>query len=525
MSINPEIMQQIRAELLTAPYGFKCEIVKRRAEMYGVTPATIWRGLELKARTRKAQPKRPELYDWARVVAMIKKRPPTEAGEISTDQAMEIAVTSGNCPKELLEEHVATIDRCMRKMGTTKKSIRASRYQAEYPNQGHHFDGSTSAYFHIARRMPDGEYIMMMHRPAAGGYKNKPIPVDRLRPVFYGLVDDYSGRRIADVIPAHSENAQDSVMMLERFWRELGLPKELLADQGMLKKCLATSKWVRLVGVELPQMKPYASRGHGKVENPWKTYWQRFEKPFYAPDNWQKYEITLTEYRRRLRNHIEEMNAKRHRFERKITRMDAWRKVMLNGGVTILPENSLAAIARETKRKVDIDGMLEYQGGLYTVKGLHDAWVMVYEGIFTDRLVVMDIKTKERYEVKDFKPLKLNEFRADKDTEHQKIIKAGANISVTDEALPYREVAKTAANVVNLPIRQTEREIASVFDVEHYASVDDAKREVFDITGPLGNEEWAAIEEAIIENKLNKAFVRELAMNIRGAIEQQAKAI
>ena len=531
MSINPEVMQQIRAELLSAPHGFKSELVKRRAEMYGVAPATIYRQLELNTRTRKGEPKRPELREWAQIVAMIKKRPPEEAGEISTDQAVRIGIESKNLPVAAMDVSVATFDRVMRDQGTTKKAIRAVRYQAKEPNRAHHFDGSTSNFFHIAGRMPNGEYILKMHRPAAGGYKNKPIPIDRLKPCYYGLVDDYSGRRIADVLPAHSENAQDSLMMLERFWREFGLSKKLLADQGLLKRCFATSRWIELVGVELPQMLPYAKRGHGKIENPWKTVWQRFEKTFYAVDDWQQYEITLTEFRRRLRNHIEEMNAKRHRYEKKITRMDAWRKVMLHGGITILPENSLAAAARETRRKVGIDGTFEYRGGHYEVRGsLCEAWVLVYEGIFTDVLVVKDEKTGERYEVKDFKPLDEGEFKNFEDTPHEKAVKAGAELTITDEALPYRtqKTEDRGQNVVRLPIRKTERAIENVFDVEHYASLEDAWAEIHETVGPRmwTETERAQVEQIIIEGKLTKEVVKELALELREAEEvQRARAL
>lgn len=527
MAINPEIMQQIRAELQTAPHGFRGELVARRAEMYGVSEATIYRSLQLKARTRKDAPKRPELWAAARIVAQIKKRPPTEAGEISTDQAMGIAVTEGHVGPWLIEEHPATINRCMQELGTTKKSIRASRYQAKLPNQAHHFDASTSKFFYIARQMPDGEYILKMHRPAKH-YKNKPIPVDALRPWYYGLIDDHSGRIIVDLVAAQGENAQDSIMMLERFWREMGLPKKLLADQGMLKKCIASSTWVQLVGVELPQMMPYASRGHGKVERIWRTLWQRFEKPSYVVNDWDKYEITLTEHRRRLQNHIEEINAMPHRFERGVTRIDAWRRVMLNGGITILPEDSLAAAANETKRKVDVDGMLEYRGGVYEVKGLHDAWVNVYEGIFTDALVVKEIATGARFEVRDFKPLDEGEYRAHKQTEHQKMVKAGAELMIGAEALPYsgRGDAETRGrgdNIISLPIRRTEIEVASVFDVEHYACLEDAWAEIHETVGARmwTEQERRDVEQIVTEGKLAKDVVKSLAMDLREAVEMQ----
>jgi len=526
MAINPEVREQIRMDLMNAPHGHKTETIRRWAIIVGMKPQTIYSALDLNARARKSEPVRPELRDWAKIVAQVKKRPPEEAGEISTDQALKIAVDAGLLPAAAGGVHPSTIDRVMRELGTTNKSVRATRFQAKDPNQAHHFDGSTSQYFHIARRMPDGEYILKMHRPAALGYKNKPIPVDRLRPCYYGLVDDHSGRRIADVIPAQGENAADSLIMLDRFWRELGVSKRLLADQGILKKCLASSAYVHACGVELPQMLPFKKRGHGKVENPWKTFWQRWEKPFYAVDNWAGYEITLTEFRRRLVNHIEEMNAKPHRFERGITRMDAWRRVMLHGGIVKLPEDALARAHRMDKRKVGIDGLISLDNVPYEIKGsLCDAWVYVYRSMFDDKMVVEVIETGERYEVKDFKPLDEGEFKNYDDTPHELAVKAAADLSIPESALLYQKDAAEQSNIIRLPIRETERAVENVFDVENYAALDDALAEVHNIVGPMSDEERTAVTDAIIQNKMNKQFVRELAMEMRGEVERLRAAL
>jgi len=526
MSISSETMMRIKNELTNAPHGHRSEVMRRWAIVVGLTPQTLYRKMDLGEREREASPVKPEYREWAKIVASVKKRPPEEAGEISTDQAVRIAIEAKLLPVSAMNVSPATIDRVMREMGTTKRSVRATRFQAKDPNQAHHFDGSTSNYFHIARRMPDGEYVLKMHRPAKH-YKNKPIPEDRLRPVYYGLVDDHSGRRIADVVPAQGENAADSLIMIDRFWREFGVPKRLLADQGMLKKCLASSGYIKACGVELPQMMPYAKRGHGKIENPWKTFWQRWEKPFYAVDEWQKYEITLTEFRRRMQNHIEEMNAKPHRFERTISRMDAWRRVMLQGGIIVLPEDALARAHRVDERKVGVDGLISIDNIPYEVKGLHDVWVYVYRSMFDDKLVAEDKETGERYEVKDFKPIDEGEYRNYEDTPHERAIKDGAELTIGPEALPYQglrtEDGGLSKNVVRMPIKRTEREVENVFDLERYASVEDAMEEFDGLF--LEEKDWAAIEEVIRNNKMEKAFVRELAQEIRGELEARRAAI
>jgi transposase InsO family protein len=530
MAINPEIMQQIRAEIQTAPHGHKTALIKRRAEMYGVSEATIWRGLELKARTRKGVAKRPELRIWAMVVAMIKKRPPSEAGEISTDQAMKIAVRSANAPSELLAVHPATIDRVMRQLGTNKKSIRAVRFQAKEPNQAHQFDASTSAFLHIARTMPDGNHVLKVHRPAAGGYKNKPIPADRLRPIYYAVCDDHSGVRLARLIPGMGENARDSTLALDGFWRVLGMPKKILADGGALKKCLGTNEYVHACGIELPPSTPYHSRTRGKIERTFRTMWQRFEKQVYAPDDWEKLEFSLSEANAMLDKFLAEENQRRHRFERKITRMDAWRRVMLKGGITVPPEDAILRAHELVKRKVGIDGLVWIENIPYEVAGnLCNAWVYVYRAMFHDRMVVEDISTGERYEVKNFKPLDENEFKAFKDTPHQIAVKASAALHIPRSAMLFGEDHASESvgdNVVSLPIRRTEIEVASVFGLERYASVEDGWNDVCAIVGPrLWHESERRDMCAVIEkNDLNKEAIRAIAREI-GEAEEQRKAM
>jgi hypothetical protein len=532
MGINLDVMQQIRQALATAPHGHKTTTMQRWAVLVGLTPQTLYRELDLGAKTRSAAVKRPELREWAKVVAMVKKRPPEEAGEISTDQAVRIAIESKLVPVSAMDVSPATFDRVMREMGTAKKSVRANRFQAKEPNQAHHFDASSSAFFYVAKRMPDGEFVLRMHRPAAGDYKNKPVPVDKLRPWYYGLCDDHSGRKIARLIVGQGENAADSILSIAEFWRVFGVPKKLLADQGMLKKCLATSGFIHACGVSFPQMMPYAKRGHGKIENPWKTQWQRFEKPFYAADDWQHYEITATEMNRRLDNYMEEENQRAHRFERGITRMDAWRRVMLSGGIVTLPEDALSRAHTMDRRKVGIDGLVHLDNGLYEVKGLHDAWAFVYRSMFEDKMVAEDCETGERYEVKDFAPLDEGEYRAHVDTAHQRAVKDGAALTIPESALPFQSTPCAPASggygagkVVRLPIRETVREVADVFDVTCHADVETAMSEFHDIVGPVDAEVRDVVMAAFMENGLDKCFVREMAMEMRGEVERRRAAI
>ena len=525
MGINPEIMQQIKHALSIAPHGHKSEVVERWALVVGLAPATVWRQLDLKTRKRKSEPIRPELRDWAKIVAGVKKRPPEEAGEISTDQAVRIAIESKNLPVEAMNVPVQTFDRIMRELGTAKTAVRANRFQAKKPNQAHHFDASTSAFFFVARKMPDGEYILKMHRPSKY-YKNKPVPVDKLRPWYYGLADDHSGRKIAKLTVGQGENAADSLIAIDEFWRLFGVPEKLLTDQGMLKKSLASSGYIHACGVRFPQMMPYQKRGHGKIERPWRTQWQRFEKTFYVVDEWSKFEITITEMNQRLNAYMEEENAKPHRFERNISRMDAWRRVMLQGGIVKLPKDALSRAHTMDKRKVGIDGLISIDNVPYEVKGIHDAWVYVYRSMFEDKLVCEDVQTGERFEVKNFKPLDEGEYRAHKETPHQQAVKNGASLLIPASALPFQGADSKEhpdGNVVRMPIKVTQREVENVFDIDHYGAIEDAMKEFDGIF--LAGEERAAIEGLIEKNGMSKQFVRELAQEIQGELEVRRSAL
>lgn len=534
MAFDPILIEQARREISGASFGGRTAKAAQWAELLGVTPKTIYRmiGDPARRRERRRPARRPEYHSWARIVFEVKKRPPEEAGELSTEDALALALRQGLVPQEAAQMPVATINAIARQTGWTKRESRAVRFQAGRPNQAHHFDASTSKYFYIARSIDGGtDYLLRLHRPAKH-YKNKPVPVDALRPWIYGLVDDHSGRWTARYVAARGENSGDSMSFLAWAWAEIGLPEQLLADQGMLKKALPSRDLIDRLGIELPEMMPYEKRGHGKIEKPWSTCWLKFELPFFSviPD-WSKVELTLSELNAQLGNYIEHYNRLPHRFERDITRMQAWNRVNLHGGIVRIPENALATAAGRAKRKVGVDGTLEYLGRTFEVKGLHDAWVWVFKGVFEDRLVAQDIDTGKKYEVEEFAPLDLGEFRAHPETPHEKLLKTGAELPLTGRGL-YAEredsgqAGMTEQKVIAMPIKtKEERQIEDPFDVEHFATLDEAMREFFSIVGTfITPEERKEVERLLVENRLLKSYVRDLALEIRGAIEVRRQA-
>ena len=521
MTLSPALVEQMRTEIYGAVYGHKTAVVGRYAQLLGMSVSQVYAITGYDShKTRKAAPLRPEYRAWTFIIFQIKKRPPEEAGEISTDQAVRIAVNSGLIPAVALSVPVETFDRIGREMKLNQKKVRRNRFQASRPNKVHHFDASTSKFFYIKKRMPDGDYVLRMHRPAKH-YKNKPIPVDALRPWVYGLTDDNSGRHLARYTAAQGESMIDSLSFLGYAWSVAGLPAELWADQGMLKRGLASQDLIMRLGVELPDFDPYEKYTHGKIERPWRTQWQRYEKQYFAVDDWQKFEITLSEFNRRFDIYLEEYNAMAHRFEPDITRMQAWNRVNLYGGIVALPENALATVAKRKKRKVDVDGTIEYEGVTYEVKGLHAAWVYVYEGIFEDRLVVEEIETGNKFEVCNFKPLDTGEFRAHPETAHQKAVKESANLNITPDALLYAEKKPSTEKITPMPTRvKEERELADPMNVTAYGSIAEAMAELAGIVGTvIPADQRAEIERLIKVTALDKGFVNDLALELRAAIE------
>lgn len=523
MAINQVYLDEAKLEILNASYGERSQKANSWAQRLGISYQHLYRLIKSQDEKRKRtdKPKCPEYLDYAHTVFQIKKRPPEEAGEISTEDALAIAVKSGLLPIEASAAPVSTLNAIARKEGWTKKQRRISRFQADKPNEMHHFDASTSQYFYIADKLPGGDYLLKMHRPAKH-YKNKPIPVDRLRPWIYGLVDDHSGRLISRYVAAKGEEAGDSMDFLCLAWSQIGLPEKLFADQGMLKKSLASRDWLNRLGIEVPEAMPYAKESHGKIERTWRTAWLKFEKLFFAVNEWKKFKITLSELNRQHEIYIEEKyNLMKHRFERNITRMQAWNRINLNGGLVKMPENVLRTVANETKRTVTAEGIVWLDNVAYEVLGLHSAKVKIIRGVFEDRIVAQDIATGIKYDMREFKPLALGEYKAHPATPHQQLIKDD-QLNVSHDALLYAEKKTAPEKILAMPIKtKEEREVNDPFDITVFASINEAMKEFSEIVGFVPADQREVIEQTIQENGLSKNFVLDLALEIRSAIEQK----
>jgi hypothetical protein len=426
---------------------------------------------------RSDKDKIPAQYvEWTKTIWMVKLRPPKENGVIATDQAIQYALKSGIIPPGAASIPVSTYNRYARILQLNRSGGRWARFQAKYGNLVHQIDASSSAYLYIAR-IENGEPILKLHRKAAN-YKNKPVPT-RQRPIIYGLVDDYSGALYAQYYSAEGESAADGLDFLNNTWakpgmahaapgsawRLHGLPKLLYMDNGPLSKAGPVNELLNRLDVKKINSRPYEAKGKGKIERPWRTMWRRFELTFFMVDDWQSFEITMTELNRQFQqNYLTEYNNRPHRYNKDISRIDAWwQSVNERGGVIDIPADTLSTVFRREQRVVR-GGYFNYLNNEYEVKGLDEGTVWVYEGIFNDRLIVEDVKTHRKHNVTLFEPLSFGQKFEIVKSEAEKIAEESQDkIHITEPY--YMTAAGPPRKIARLPVRSTKKEVEDPFKV------------------------------------------------------------
>ena len=529
--IDPTVMSMIKADWQAAPFGHKTFEVEKWSQRIGVDRATIYRGLSI-GRTHKKE-KSPRQIDGiekaAKVVAMLKYSAPEHRGIIATRDAKENALLNGLIAPRFADTPVATFDRVIRELGINPQRRRIERFQAERPNQMHHVDGSTSDCFYVAEALPDGDYLLRLHK-GHKDYKNKPIPVDGLRPWYYGVVDDHSGVLCTRMVAACGENAGDNIDFLCWAWGQqegkdlYGLPEKIKGDHGPMMKSPAVKDLFDRLGVEVDPSIPGNKEAHGKIEVTWSKIWQSFERPYFMISDWKNFSITMSELMRRFSRWQERYNANRHRFERKLTKKQAWERISLHGGVVLLPEDALRTVARRWQRDVDQAGCFSIDAEMYEVKGLHDAKVWVLKGVFEEKMVVIDKASGRTYEVENFRPNALGEFRANAENSYQQTRKEAATLTGVENRLYSDQHMEQIRSEVpkpfaKLPTRVKEkRKMINPLATDVYRTVHDGLADFQSQAGIfLNKENREAVAAMIAKNGLSRQFVRDLASEVQTA--------
>jgi len=514
-----------------APYGTKGNVVKVWAENLGCNVKTIYPLLETGRERRRGDYRIPGIVEATKNVAVIKKMPPESMGEISTDQAILLAVGNGIIPENMRNVPPSTFNRVARNLGLHKRKRRIQRFQALYPNQLHHVDASQSEIYYVDRALPDGDYMLKINPRPSKRYKNKPLKnPDRLRVWVYGLIDDFSGVIAARYTVAPGETAAHNLNFLCWAWSKadskvfFGLPDRIKMDHGPLMKGKPAQDFLERLGIKVDGSEPGAKESHGKIERTWRTQWQRFEKPFFVESDRKNFEIKLSELNRRFLIFQEESNDMDHRFEHGVTRLQAWKQINLHGGAVPIPENALNTVARRIERTVRPDGCFSLDGETFEVRGLHDSKVFVYQGVFDDeRIVVEDKATGEKYEVESFRPTPLDTFVGHKDTPHQKAVKAGKDLQSRNT---LHEKAKEPGKVTHFPTKAKEaRKIENPLNTDVYPSMYEAMSAFMSLSTwfPKG-EDYERVKLFIEECGFNKRQIREEAAKVLYVLEEEREA-
>jgi len=538
--IEPGIMQQITTNWQDAPYSHKSAVVERWATMLDVSKQTIYRQLPT-SRKRKGARRIEGIEEAARIVAAIKNSPPDHRGVLSTEDARDLAIINGNIDAIFSTVSASTFDRVIRDLGLNAKRRRVEPFQAEFPNRLHHVDASTSDCFYIAKALPDGDFLLKLHR-GVKGYKNKPIPVDGLRPWIYGMTDDNSGVHCCRYVAAKGENSRHNMEFLCWAWWEQpekcfwGVPDRIKGDHGPMMGSPEAQDFFQRCGVVIDPSGVLNKDAHGKIERPWRTLWQKFELPFFAMSDWKKFEITLSELNSQLMAYSARYNERRHRYERAFSRRQMWERISRHGGVTILPNDALETIAKSNiERTVGQDGVFWMDNVPYEVVGLHDAKVRVIVGIYDKKVVVQDLADGKRYEVEAFTPNKDGEYKANPETGQQQMRKEAAKLegivttlySAEGRAAMATPVTTEPRKVVKMPTRVKETiKLANPLNVDAYPDMQSAIGEFQAMCGlVLDSDERPVVAALIEENGLSRRFVASLAAEVEHERNNQRVAL
>ena len=527
--IDPAVLAMIRGDWEKAPYGKKTETLEFWSIRAEVDLATIYRGLNIGRKRKKGERKIDGIEKAAKVVAMLKYSAPEHRGIISTQDAQENAVLNGLIDPRFADIPPATFNRVIKDLGINPQRRRINRFQAERANEMHHVDASSSDCFYVAEALPDGDYLLRLHK-GNRDYKNKPIPVDGLRPWYYGAVDDNSGVMAARMIAAHGESAGDNIDFLGWAWGKAegkdlyGLPDKLKGDLGPMMRSPAFKDFLDRLSVDIDPSGQGNKEAHGKIEVIWSKIWQSFEKPYFMISDWKNYTITMSALMKCFYRWTERYNSNRHRFERKVSKKQVWERISRQGGVVILPENALKTIVRRWQRTVDQAGVFSIDGDLYEVKGLHDAKVWVLKGVFDAKMVVVDKATNKTYEVDDFRPNRLGEFTANAENGYQQTRKEAMTLTGVQNLLYSDQHVEmisqpTPKNVVKMPTRHAApRALVNPLATDTYHTIAEA---LADFQGQAGlflnKENREAVTAMIAEHGLSRKFVRDLASEVQTA--------
>ena len=468
MPISANARAIIRDALTAAPPGTRTETADRLAEAFGVSRATVYRAAERRGTTRTRAPARPEYRDWTPIaVRLAQEGPPGEP--VPFDAAIQAGIESGELPPEASEMPVQTAYRIARELGLKPKRRRTQRLDADYPMQAIQCDGSTSKYLVPVKRLPDGDWLLKLHRKPtpARGYKNKPLGPDRERVIVYGLWEMCTGYTLSRYTVARGETAVDEMTFLCWALEESddsrlpfhGRPDDLWFDQGNVFKSAAARDFIERLGINPNPGRPYNKERMGGIERSHRARWARFERTLFLR---REKTILLSELNSRLLEfHIRE-NARRPSRTpvagRQVSRTAAWVALTnarpADNRLRKIVPRAIETMAREKDRAwIDNNGHLTWDRVTYEVEEWHSMHVTARRGLVGDRdhITLEDPQTKERRVAYPYAKRPYGTVRAVAKTALEKLAETPIEFKGADLYAPGRERANPG--VTALPAR------------------------------------------------------------------------
>ena len=416
-ALSDSARQHIATTLAATPHGERRRTAGRLADLYGVSISTIYRAAGLGGAARP-RPPREDYREWVKTAVTLAHRAPAEP--VSLDLAIEVGIKTGELPPEAAAMPLASAYRIRRELGLHRGDARTQRMGADYPMQAVQFDGSTSMYISVVEQLDEADWQLRLYRRPipARGYKNKPLGPHRERLVTYGLWDMCTGYCQSCYTVAVGENALDAVTALVGFLGEdkdprlvmHGVPDDLWLDQGPITKSIITTDLLARLGINLVTGKPYEKTRMGGVERTWRSMWQRFERSLFLLG---QDEFTLAALNAWLVEYLVRENALRSARTpvggRTVSRTAAWAPLtharQKDRPLRRLPDQALATLAAQARRKLDMNGILRWEGKEYEVLGLHNCWVMARRAVDgSDSVVVECEATGRRVTAMPFEP-------------------------------------------------------------------------------------------------------------------------
>ena len=532
---SEEVIGEIRQLLLDAPHGQKAATAAALGERFGVSQGTIygWAGLQTFARS--SQPRKPEYLPWVEAIYAH-----ANSHRLSLKVAFRSLLASGALPPEAAGMHINTAYALGRRHRLRPALRRTQRLHADYPLQAVQFDGSTSASLIAQEPLPDGDWVLKVHRrqTPATGYKNKPLSAGRQRVVCYGIWDMATGLTRTTYTVSAGENSLDAITALVAMLSDgadplrpmAGVPCHLWTDQGALFKARSTRDLIGRLDIALVTGEAYAKERQGGIERNWRELWRSFEAGIRAETGRQT--ILLSEVQARLANWEREQGAGHCRQPvsgRTVSKADAWQLLAVKrpAGRPLrkFPDNPLSTLYREEERKIDRNGIIRFDGTEYECHDWHLRKVIVRQALDgTETLTLEDPRTGERSTATPYQARAYGQVRPQRKTpldramETHAGIEGGALYTDDETAAP---AGAGGGNVVALRARLREAaDLDNPLDAARFSSMAEAMqafRSIYHL--PLGPEDLAAVERQIADLGLDRHEVIELASDLLADIQ------